>query len=103
MDAHAEPRRGPFLPLLLLALAVVGWLAVQTVQRLGDRRQLDALHAGLDAQEDAARKVRTALDTVATSTAKLADGGNPNARLLVEQLRQRGVTINAAGASQPTR
>jgi hypothetical protein len=102
MDARAEPRSGPFLPLLLLTLAFVGWLAFQAVQTAGDRGPLAALNAGLDAQEEAARKVRTALDAVATSTAKLADAGNPNARGVVERLRQRGITINAAGASGPT-
>lgn len=38
-------------------------------------------------------KLRTQLDTLVAETQKLANAGNPNARLLVEERRKRGVSI----------
>ncbi len=88
----------PFLPLLLLSLALLGWFSFQSYQLAGERQQLMALRAGQDAQIEAASKVRASLDTVASATARLAEGGNINARLLVDELRKRGITINPGAA-----
>jgi hypothetical protein len=94
----ARPTRptgtSPFIPMLLGGLALTGWFAFQTVQLAGERQQLIALRAAQDPQVDAATKLRASLDAMASATAKLADGGNMNARLLVDELRKRGITIN---------
>lgn len=89
----------PFLPLLLLSIALVGWFSFQTFQLMDERKQLDALKAGQEAQIEAAARVRASLDTVAAATGRLAEGGNVNARILVEELRKRGITINPAAAA----
>lgn len=104
--AHATVQAAPrqysaFLPNLLLALALVGWLAFQAFQQYGEHQQLAALDASSAPQEQAAQKVRTSLEAVATATAKLATDGNANAQVVVEQLRKRGVTINPGAASKP--
>jgi hypothetical protein len=105
MDDHRLQRpsryagQSPFVPLLLLALALVGWFAFQSYQLARERQQLGVLRAGQDAQMQAAAKVRASLDTVASATAALADGGNVNARILVEELRKRGITINPNAAA----
>jgi hypothetical protein len=53
------------------------------------------------------KKLRDALDTVAREVAQLADGGNQNAKLIVDELRKRGVTINpnppASATSAPSK
>lgn len=67
-----------------------------TYQLARESQQLTQLHAGQDAQVEAAGKVRASLDTVAAATARLADSGNVNARILVAELRRRGITINPA-------
>ena len=90
----------PFVPLLLLSLAFVGWLGFQVYQQWRDRQLLLQVEANLGPRELAATKVRTSLDAVATATAKLAADGNANARNIVEQLRQHGVTINPGGAAK---
>lgn len=90
-----------FVPNLLLALSVAAWFAFQTVQLVREHQQLDAASVSLGPQELAATKLRTALDQVATATAKLAGEGNANARVIVEQLRSRGVTIAAPASSAP--
>ena len=101
LDDEAAAPRGPFVPIFLVALSVSGWFGFQTLQLVRERQQLEAAKVGLGPQELAATKLRTALDQVATATAKLAGEGNGNARLIVEQLRSRGVTINSPAASGP--
>jgi hypothetical protein len=94
----------PFLPLALLALAVVAWFGYQTMQLQGER---SAQQKSLQDQEQVvqnATKMRAQLDALAAETQRLADQGNPNAKLLVDELRKRGITINpnaAKPASSP--
>ena len=95
------PPRSAFVPVLLLALALTGSLAFQTVHLVRERRQLDELSAGLLPQEQAAARLRASLDAIATATAKLALDGNANAQAIVEQLRLRGVTIDPSKAAKP--
>jgi hypothetical protein len=95
------PTRGksPFVPAMLVALALTAWFGFQTYQLVRERRQVAQLRAGQDGPVEAAAKVRAALDSVATATALLADRGNANARVIVEELRRRGITINQPGAA----
>jgi cell division septation protein DedD len=98
----AAPRRagvavaGPsaFVPLLLPTLALAGWLGFQTYQLVVERNQLTQVRAGQDASMEAATRLRASLDATASATARLADGGNANARAIVDELRKRGITIN---------
>lgn len=94
----APPQRGrsPFMPLLLPTLALAAWLGFQTWQLAHERDQLARALASQEASVDAARKLRGSLDAVAAATARLAEGGNANARVIVEELRKRGITINPA-------
>lgn len=86
--------RTPFVPLALLALALLIWVGFQAMQLTLERQRLVASLASQEGLVVNSRKLRASLDSLATETAKLAEQGNPNARLLVEQLRQRGVTID---------
>ena len=97
---HVAPRLyGLFLPHLLTSLALVGWLGFQAFQQFGERQQLATLDAAIAPQEQAAQKLRNSLEAIATATAKLANDGNANAQVVVDQLKKRGVTINAPAAS----
>lgn len=98
--AKVVVRSGLFLPAMLFALAFTGWLAFQTVQLVIERQQLDLARVNLEIPAQNATKLRGALDAVATSTAKLASDGNANARVIVDELRKRGVTINPAAAAK---
>ena len=93
--APAAPRSA-FLPLLLAGLALLGWLAFQAQQQFAERQILQTAYASQQQTVDNAGKLRASLDTLAADTQRLADGGNPNARALVEELKKRGVTINSA-------
>ncbi len=100
--AQASAGVSLFLPILLLALSFVAWLAFQAMQQVSERQQLMQAQTNLEPQEQAATKLRASLDALAVATAGLAAQGNPNARVIVEELRKRGVTINPAAAAQPT-
>ena len=97
--AQPAPRQySAFMPNLLMSLALVAWLGFQAFQQVGERRQLAAMDAAIAPQEQAAQKLRSSLEAIATATAKLADEGNANAQTIVDQLKKRGVTINASAA-----
>jgi hypothetical protein len=100
-DGADAPARSAFVPILLTSLAVACSLAFQTVQLVRERRQLETLQASLLLQEQASLKLRASLDAVATATARLATQGNANARTIVEQLRNRGITIDPSKATKP--
>ena len=97
--ARVESPRSPFLPLVLLAAAWLAWTAFQTVQLVVESSSLDAAHGQQESLVQNATKLRQSLDSIAAQTQRLADLGNPNAKSLVEELRKRGVTINAAGGT----
>jgi hypothetical protein len=86
----------PFWPLLLGTLAMLGWLGFQTQQLFNERQALQLGYASQQQTVDNAGKLRASLDALAADTQRMADGGNPNAKLLVDELRKRGITINAA-------
>lgn len=83
-----------FVPMLLATLALLGWLGFQTVQLAKERDALQAAYASQQLTVDNAAKLRASLDAIAADTQRLADSGNPNAKLLVDELRKRGITIS---------
>jgi hypothetical protein len=105
----ARPARSAFVPLLLGLLAISGSLSFQAWVQEQDRQQLQLARGALQPTVEQATKLRQSLDRLANDTQALADAGNGNARVLVDELRKRGVTINtnaarqAAPAAPPTR
>ncbi|MGH8317798.1 MAG: hypothetical protein ACREUL_07445 [Steroidobacteraceae bacterium] len=94
-EAAGELRTGSlFLPLLLLGLAVLGWTAFQTVELVREHQGLSSVHAAQRRAVDQSQKLRASLSTMAADTQRLADGGDAGAKLIVERLRQQGITIN---------
>jgi hypothetical protein len=98
---QAAAERGPFVPLLLAGLALAGWFGLQGWLLFEERSTLQATHAAQQQTVDNAAKLRQSLDAIAADTQRLADAGNPNARLLVEELRKRGITINPNAPAAP--
>jgi hypothetical protein len=90
-----EPRQfNPFLPVLLLVLAVLAWYSFQLVQLLTERSNLVKARAAQVAPLEQATKLRGALDSLVRKTGRLAAAGNPNARQVVDALRQRGINVD---------
>jgi hypothetical protein len=88
-----------FVPLLLLVVTSVTWTTFQCLQLTRERGRLQAAITGQDAQMEQSAKVRSALESLATRTARLARGGNANATIIVEELRKRGITIDPDSAT----
>lgn len=95
MNSHSqEGGRSYFIPLLLIAIALVIWTGFQTTQLLRERKYLRAVLAEQSTTVDQSQKLRAQLDSIAKATLQLADQGNSNAKIIVQELRKRGVTIN---------
>lgn len=94
------PQHGPFVPMLLATMALLVWLGFQAWGHYQDRLALQTAYANQQQTVDNATKLRASLDTLAADTQRLADTGNASARLLVEELKKRGVTINPAAATK---
>jgi hypothetical protein len=103
MDAAPAGSVSAFWPLLLLASSWLVWMGYHTWQLERDRQSLANLRTQLEQPFARSSQLRQALDTLAADTKRLADGGNPSARLVIDELKRRGVTIDpsAAGASAP--
>lgn len=80
--------------MLLLGIGFFGWMAVQTMQLLGDRWAVQEATSQQATTLAAAHKIRVAADSLAAKMQALADKGNPNAQVVVAELKKRGITIN---------
>lgn len=92
----------PFVPVLLIALALVVWFGFQASQLWGERTQLANLRSSQEATYQNAQKMRAQLDSLAAGTQKLATAGNKNAQTVVNALNQRGITINPDAEAKKT-
>lgn len=100
MTPTEEARRSVFLPLLVLMLALAAWTGFQTDQLRREGQALATLRTNQDGPVQQGQKIRQTLDLLATETQRLADGGNANARVVVDELRKRGITINRPDPGQ---
>ena len=97
---HAERGRrdhggySPFLPLLLLVIASVAWPVFQCYQLINEMQAIATVYGNQIRQFEDSGKLRNSLDALARETALLAGKGNASAKLIVDELARRGVTIN---------
>lgn len=90
----SEGNQNAFLPLMLLAIAVIGWSGFQTTQLVIERGKLREAISGQEAQVDQSARLRERMDSLAGRIARLAKGGNANATIIIEELRKRGITLS---------
>jgi hypothetical protein len=83
-----------FLPILLVTCAITGLLLFQAAQLYGDRSQLAELRSTQRPAYKEAQRLQSQLEGMAADTAILAEEGNANARLIVDALRSRGISID---------
>jgi hypothetical protein len=86
--------QSPFVPMLLLTLVMTGWFTFQAAQLVRERDTLRVMRAGQEKNVEESTKLRGSLDALLHETAALAANGNTSARLVVEGLTKRGITIN---------
>lgn len=89
-------------PVSLTAFVVFIMLAFQTSQLLRERDLLLTARSQQDKPLEEAQKVQVQLDALAVGTKKLATDGNKNAQLIVDKLKQLGVTIGAPKSEAPS-
>jgi hypothetical protein len=89
-----EGEKSYFIPLLLIAIALLIWTGFQTTQLLRERKYLRAALNDQSPTVEQAQKLRGQLDSIAKGKLQLANQGNANAKIIVEELRKRGITIN---------
>jgi hypothetical protein len=83
-----------FLPILLVTCAITGLLLFQAAQLNSERSDLAELRAGQRPAYQEAERLQSQLEGMAADTAELAKKGNANAKLIVDALRSRGITID---------
>jgi len=99
MTEASHPRvASPFVPILLLSIGLLIWAGAQMFVMLSEHSRLKTLLSNQAAPYAASQKLRGQLDAIASGTQRLSDQGNKNARLVVDELRKRGITITPGTA-----
>ena len=98
---HGERQYSPFLPMLLLVIGAVAWPAFQCYQLANEKQAIATIYGNQIRQFDDSGKLRNSLDGLARDTALLAAKGNPSAKLIVDELARRGVTIDPTKQAAP--
>lgn len=86
--------KSPFYPILILMAAILVWGGFQFSNMYKVRSQLKQQYTAQEPIMNNAEKMRAQLDGMALDIAKLAQGGNSNAQIIVSELNKRGITIN---------
>jgi len=89
----SERSFSPYLPMFLLALALLTSLSFQTFSLVNEATQLKTAIASQDKAIEESQKIRTQLQELASQTLALANEGNANASTLIDEMHKKGVTI----------
>lgn len=93
---------GVFVPLLIALVALVAWSAFQFYQLRLESEAMAALRTNQESPLQQAQRVRQNLENLAARTRQLAEAGNANARLVVNELSRRGVKIGPPASAAAT-
>ncbi len=85
-------------PVSLIAFILFILLAFQSMQIMRERDSLHEAKASQTKTLEEAQKVQAQLDALAIGTKKLATKGDKNAKIIVDRMKQLGITI---GSPQP--
>lgn len=91
------------LPLLLTALALFLMLAFQSWQLVRAREALSGVREAQEVSLAEAVKFRDRINSLASDTQHLADGGNAAAKEVLETLRQQGINYKPPAAPAPAK
>jgi len=83
----------PFIPLLIVLVALVVLDGAQIISGVHDRANLNAALSGQDTPYNESERMRQQLETLAGKTAALADKGDADAKLIVAEFAKRGVNM----------
>ena len=83
---------GPIAFIIVITLLVM--VVFQIIQINNERKMLKNIKVSQEGSIQESKKLRAQLDSIASNTARLAIQGNPNAKIIIEELRKRGITVN---------
>lgn len=89
-------------PILITIIALIIWFSFQVSQQFGIRNNLNAQFEKQEATMVNSQKMRAQLDAIAAGTKRLAEQGNSNAQLVVQELQKNGININSAAQASST-
>ncbi|HLJ64687.1 MAG TPA: hypothetical protein VKT70_11315 [Stellaceae bacterium] len=84
---------------LLGIIALTLWLGFQVASQIAERGRLQAAWTAQEPQVQESLRQRQQLQGLAGDTAALAEGGNANAKQIVESMKEKGITMTAPGAA----
>jgi hypothetical protein len=87
--------KSPFWPMLLTLLALIVWFGFQTLELWTERQNYRSAVERQAVRIERLQPMQSAFDTLTDDTARLAAAGNPNARLLLDALKKRGVNVKS--------
>ena len=96
MSSQTERSFSPYLPIFLMALALVTSFSFQTRDLINQAEQLKTAIGKQQTAVEESQKVRTQLAEMAKQALALANQGNKNAAILIESMRKKGVNIKAS-------
>ncbi len=88
-----QPASTLSIAVLILSLAFFVMTAFQTFMLVAARGNLATVRANQEQPIQEANKIRQRAEALAGRIAQLADGGNANAKAIVENFRRQGVDI----------
>jgi hypothetical protein len=84
------------LPLTVLALAFVLGLVFQTVQLVRDSESLEAIGRSQDTPLQETARLRQATDALVGDILRLAQTGNADAKLVIDEMAKQNVVLKAS-------
>lgn len=94
-ESHTtEHNRSLLVPVAVGLLAFLIWAVFQTIQLMHDRGNLKQAYDKQETPLQSAYKMRSQMDKISAGTLKLAGQGNDSAKLMVQALAERGITID---------
>ena len=95
-NQSSERSFSAYLPLFLLALAMVTNFGFQTSSLVNEADQIKTAISSQDATLEEGKKVRAQLAEIAKQALALANAGNENAAMLINAMGKKGINIKAS-------
>lgn len=92
-ETQPKSRQSVLPPLILLSVSLVGGLAILATQLVHTNSKLDHRTSALEKSYGDAKKVRGQFDTLVKGVMSLAEGGDADARRILDALKKSGVKV----------
>ena len=77
----------------IVVMTLLVMVVFQRIQISNEHKILQNTKSSQEGSLQESRKLRAQLNSIASQTAQLAAQGNPNAKIIIEELRKRGITV----------